>query len=88
MRRGLAVGAVLIVLVTLLPAASAAEPASRAIKVHYTPQDRAAGRFQYVPFDVPPGTTRVTCTLAASETSAGSRPSAMRNTSLWKRAPS
>src|SRR5687767_3311075 len=35
------------------------EPRARVIKVRYTPQDRAAGRYQYVPFDVPAGTTRL-----------------------------
>jgi hypothetical protein len=35
-------------------------PARRVIDVRYTPRDRAAGRYQYVPVDVPAGTTRVT----------------------------
>jgi hypothetical protein len=30
------------------------------VKVRYTPEDRAAGRYQYVPFDVPKGATRLT----------------------------
>jgi hypothetical protein len=38
--------------------------APRIINVRYTPQDRAAGRYQYVPFDVPEGTTRVTFAYA------------------------
>ena len=43
-----------------VPSTDAQAPASRVIKVHYTPQDRATSRYQYVPFDVPAGTTRVT----------------------------
>jgi len=38
--------------------------APRIIKVRYTPEDRAAGRYQFVPFDVPEGTTRVTFAYA------------------------
>lgn len=38
-------------------AAGAAEP--RVIDVHYGPRDALAGRYQYVPFEVPAGTTRV-----------------------------
>jgi hypothetical protein len=42
------------------PVVRSADPARRVLKVQYTPQDRAAGRYQYVPFDVPAGTTRLT----------------------------
>ncbi len=38
----------------------AGAPARRVVKVHYTSQDRATDRYQYVPFDVPAGTTRLT----------------------------
>ena len=52
---------VLLVAAAMAPAAvRSADPARRILKVHYTPQDRAAGRYQYVPFEVPPGATRVT----------------------------
>lgn len=37
-----------------------AAPQRRTIAVRYTPADREAGRYQYVPFDVPAGTTRLT----------------------------
>ena len=30
-----------------------------AVRVHYAPGDRETGRYQYVPFDVPAGTTRI-----------------------------
>ena len=46
---------VLAVLVASTPFAS--EP--QAIHVHYDPKDREAGRYQYVPFQVPEGTTRI-----------------------------
>jgi PHP domain-containing protein len=35
----------------------AAEP--QAVRVHYDPKDRETGRYQYVPFEVSPGTTRI-----------------------------
>lgn len=41
-----------------------AAPIARVIQVRYTPQDRAAGRYQYVPFDVPEGTSRLTFAYA------------------------
>jgi hypothetical protein len=42
-------------------AASAADAAGRrTATVRYTPADRESGRYRYVPFDVPEGTTRVT----------------------------
>ena len=60
MRRGVLVG-VLLVAGAMAPAAvRSADPARRVVTVHYTTRDRAAGRYQYVPFDVPPGTTRLT----------------------------
>ena len=59
MRRGVNVGAVIIAAAVVLPAVPAADPAIRVIKVHYTPQDQATGRYQYVPFDVPMGTKRL-----------------------------
>jgi hypothetical protein len=31
----------------------------QAVRVHYDPKDRDTGRYQYVPFDVPAGTTRI-----------------------------
>jgi predicted metal-dependent phosphoesterase TrpH len=33
------------------------------VQVHYTPQDRATGRYRYVPVDVPAGATRLTIDL-------------------------
>lgn len=36
-----------------------AEEAPRVIKVHYTPRQQQVDRYVYVPFDVPPGATRV-----------------------------
>ena len=59
MRRGVNVGAVIIAVAVVLPAVRSADPARRVIKVHYTRQDKVAGRYQYVPFDVPPGTSRL-----------------------------
>jgi PHP domain-containing protein len=59
MRSGWAAGFVLVATALALPARPA-DPARRVIDVHYTPQDRAEGRYQYVPFDVPAGTTRLT----------------------------
>jgi hypothetical protein len=35
----------------------ASEP--QAVRVHYEPKDRETGRYQYVPFEVPEGTTRI-----------------------------
>ena len=35
------------------------EPGRQVIRVHYTPKDRETGRYQYVPFEVGEGTTRV-----------------------------
>lgn len=50
-------------LATLAP--PAAIPASRREqRLHYTPQDREVGRYQYVPVTVPPGTTRLTIAYA------------------------
>lgn len=44
----------------MAPARSAdTAPDRRVIKIHYTPRDKAAGRYQYVPFDVPAGTSRL-----------------------------
>ena len=59
MRRGVAVGVVISLAAAAMPAAAAANPAARVIKVHYTPQDKSDGRYQYVPFDVPAGTSRL-----------------------------
>jgi predicted metal-dependent phosphoesterase TrpH len=46
---------------------AAAQPGSGpdrwTIQVHYTPQDRESGRYQYVPVDVPAGATRLTLDL-------------------------
>ena len=39
-------------------AVQAAAP-PRVLTARYTPQDRVSGRYQYVPFDVPEGTTRI-----------------------------
>ena len=39
------------------PIPFAAEPI--VIRLHYTPQDRETGRYQYVPVEVPEGTTRL-----------------------------
>lgn len=50
--------AVLAVLPALAGAADA--PPGRVLHLHYTPQDRETGRYQYVPVDVPAGTTRLT----------------------------
>jgi predicted metal-dependent phosphoesterase TrpH len=36
-----------------------ARPSRARIVEHYTTADRASGRYQYVPFEVPPGTTRL-----------------------------
>jgi hypothetical protein len=49
-------------LLALVAALAAAEPAAaerRTVTVRYTPADREAGRYQYVPFDVPEGTARI-----------------------------
>jgi len=43
--------------VLLASAPFASEPYS--VRVHYNPADRETRRYQYVPFDVPPGTTRI-----------------------------
>ena len=43
--------------VLLASTAFASEP--QAVRVHYDPKDRETGRYQYVPFEVPPGTTRI-----------------------------
>lgn len=57
--------AALSALVLLLAAASApAADARREWTVRFTPQDRETGRYQYVPFEVPAGTTRFTLTYA------------------------
>jgi PHP domain-containing protein len=37
----------------------ASPPASREQRLHYTPQDRETGRYQYVPVQVPAGATRL-----------------------------
>jgi hypothetical protein len=61
MRRGLTAGAVVVALSAVPPAVRAADaPSRRTVPVRYTPADRESGRYQYVPFDVPAGTTRVT----------------------------
>jgi hypothetical protein len=64
MRRGVILGAVLVAAAAAPPHGRAADPARRVVKVHYTPPDRAAGRYQYVPFEVPAGTTRLTVSYA------------------------
>jgi hypothetical protein len=51
-----------IALAAIVPVAAA--PDRSAIKVRYTAQDRGAGRYQYVPFEVPAGTTRLTFAYA------------------------
>jgi hypothetical protein len=60
MRRGLILGAVLVAAAAAPYRARTADPARRVVKVRYTPADRASGRYQYVPFQVPPETTRLT----------------------------
>lgn len=40
-------------------AAATPVPARRTMALRYTPEDVRAGRYQYVPFDVPEGTTRL-----------------------------
>jgi len=45
-------------------AATADSPPGRVFHLHYTPQDRETGRYQYVPVDVPAGTTRLTISYA------------------------
>lgn len=60
MGRGVIVGAVLAVAAVAPAVAWSADPSRWVTRVHYTPQDRAAGRYQYVPFEVPPGTTGLT----------------------------
>lgn len=57
--RGRASAALLAGLWLAAGTASAADPEPRQIQVRYGPQDAFRGRYQYVPFDVPPGTTRV-----------------------------
>jgi hypothetical protein len=53
--------AVLALLIAALGFGPSAEaPARQRTVVRYTPRDREAGRYQYVPFDVPEGATRVT----------------------------
>ena len=50
-----------------VPALGADENAGTArteTKVHYTPADRASGRYQYVPIDVPAGTGFLTISYA------------------------
>ena len=41
-----------------------AAPARRELRLHYTAQDREVGRYQYAPFLVPEGATRLTVTYA------------------------
>lgn len=41
------------------PREAPAPPGRQVIRVHYVPRDRETGRYQYVPFDVPAGTTRL-----------------------------
>src|SRR6476469_8868618 len=41
-----------------------ASPARREVRLHYTAQDREVGRYQYAPFVVPAGTTRLTVAYA------------------------
>jgi hypothetical protein len=43
---------------------SAPPEARRALRLHYTAQDREVGRYQYVPVAVPAGTTRLTIAYA------------------------
>ena len=47
-----------LVLALALPAAFASAE-RRTVTVRYTPHDRATGRYQYVPFEVPEGTARI-----------------------------
>jgi hypothetical protein len=42
-----------------LPAAALAQPVRQVIGLRYTTQDRETGRYQYVPFQVPEGATRI-----------------------------
>ena len=59
MKKALAVLAVLPAL-----AAWADVAPGRVFHLHYTPQDRESGRYQYVPVEVPAGTTRLTISYA------------------------
>ena len=56
--RVIAVPAVLLLAGVILDDGSAQPSQARIVK-HYTPADRVSGRYQYVPFDVPPGTARL-----------------------------
>lgn len=61
MKRGLGVAALVAAATAALAPApfAAGAPSRRVVVVRYTPADRQAGRYQYVPFDVPPGTSRL-----------------------------
>lgn len=72
MRSGWAAGYFLVAIALLPLPARASDPARRVIVVHYTPRDRARGRYQYVPFDVPAGTTRLTFGYAYDRTGGAS----------------
>lgn len=54
----------LAVLLALAFGPSPERPQPNVIRVHYTPRDQQAARYAYVPFDVPPGTTRLTISYA------------------------
>ena len=43
----------------LFSSATLAHAEERTLRLRYSPQDALAGRYQYVPFDVPAGTTRI-----------------------------
>ena len=59
MRCGLTLHVALLVACGSAVAASPARANTTVITRHYTPADRDSGRYQYVPFDVPAGTTSI-----------------------------
>jgi hypothetical protein len=64
MRSGWALGVALGFAAGVARALPPADPARQVVTVHYAPRDRASSRYQYVPFRVPPGTTRLTFAYA------------------------
>jgi hypothetical protein len=48
-----------VLVLVLSPAATGPAAGQRTLTRHFTPRDQQVGRYQYVPFDVPPGTTRI-----------------------------
>src|SRR4029079_11233346 len=55
------------------PSPVATPPARREVRLHYAAQDREVGRYQYAPFVVPAGTTRLTVTYAHDKAGGANR---------------